>query len=703
MLPPSPVLNTKKRGLNPDTGTLQSSISGSAPSVPCAQAPRGIDGRELSAQRRHGYKSLWTAFFLAALGCGCAPSGPKALMQGEKLIAQGKYVDAAAMLERATRDIPEQAQAWNHLGLAYHYSGQKEKAVQAYAKALERNRNLEVVHHNLSQLFLEHGEIPAAIDSLTRYLIHKPDAAESWLQLGLCHLRLRQWDAAERALQAHLRSTPKSPEALNALGLIQVQRRKYREAYSQFHAATQARPGYPPAVLNMATVAIQFLNYRAFGVQKYREFLGSNPEAPHAASIRQLLQQLEPETHAPPRIAVTSNTPIQVVKSAPTNSITSGTTTAVQVASSPAPSNAILPPPIPPPRQLSNPPPANATPSAEKPPAPLVATPTAIADKAPTPAAPATSAPIAAPLPVVVVPAGEEEPKPATAPIIETARAPQTPNLAPNTDARSEPGGEIQSTQPLDRPGLLSRLNPQSWFKKSEKPPTPLDKDPEPRKAPSPASTSPTAPDKKPTLSRVTNPRPAVEPQPTPTTPAPATPQPSPPPAPSFPRYTYRKPPAPGSGNREAARTEFTLGASAQEEGRLSEAISHYQASAQADPAFFDAWFNLAIAQGRLGHSLPSLEAYERALAIQPDSLSGRFNFALALQKASFPEDAAAEFSRLARDHPRESRIPFALGNVYAQTMRRPDLARTQYARVLELEPNHPQAPALRHWLAQHP
>lgn len=661
MLPPSTVLTTKKRGPLP---------LGFQPAIPSLRLEGGrIEARGLRIALCLG---------LAASMAACTPSGPKALLRGEQLLKQGHYVEAAAMLERATKDIPEQAQAWNHLGLAYHKAGQKERALQAYTRALERNRNLEVVHYNLSRLHLEHGEIPAAIESLTRYLIHNPDASESWLQLGLCHLRLRQWDAAERALLAHLRYIPKSPEALNALGLIQVNRRKYREAYTHFHAASQARPGYAAASLNMGTVAMQFLNYRTFGIQKYREFLSLNPQSPHAAAVKQLLQQIEPETNLVQRLApppATNQLRAAVVAPAmPTNP-----PTLVAAATNPPVRNPTPPPVI------------QATSSVSVPSQPK----TNVAASVPA---------LPSPLPVKEVVPAEEDLKLAAAPaaLPETKPTPQEPIPArpqssdPETQLGEDPGKNSERT------GFFNRLNPQTWFKKSEKPPTPLARDPSPRKVPAtPSLAEATPPSQRLVTAKATPP--STVPLPASKVSTPNRPAVQQPPPPVYERYKYVNPPAPKPGDRPAAEKAFALGAQAQEQGKLTDAISHYRASAQSDPSYFEAWFNLAIASGRLGNSLASLEAYERALASQPHSLTARFNFALALQRSNFPDDAVAELTRLSADFPKEGRIHFALGNVHAQMMRRPDLARPHYSRVLELEPQHPQSAALRQWLAQNP
>ena len=73
----------------------------------------------------------------------------------------------------------------------------------------------------------------------------------------------------------------------------------------------------------------------------------------------------------------------------------------------------------------------------------------------------------------------------------------------------------------------------------------------------------------------------------------------------------------------------------------------------------------------------------------------------MALRRANYPLDAALELKTLIEDWPNEARAYLALANLYAQILNKPDDAATNYQRVLELAPQHPQAPQIRAWLAQ--
>ena len=53
--------------------------------------------------------------------------------------------------------------------------------------------------------------------------------------------------------------------------------------------------------------------------------------------------------------------------------------------------------------------------------------------------------------------------------------------------------------------------------------------------------------------------------------------------------------------------------------------------------------------------------------------------------------------------HPAEARIHSALADLYAHKLGDPKRARVHYLRLLELDPRHPQATAIRYWLENNP
>jgi tetratricopeptide (TPR) repeat protein len=168
-------------------------------------------------------------------------------------------------------------------------------------------------------------------------------------------------------------------------------------------------------------------------------------------------------------------------------------------------------------------------------------------------------------------------------------------------------------------------------------------------------------------------------------------------------RYTYHSWPKPVAGNRLAAEKSFMQGLQQQRGGRLPEAIEAYRRATETDPSYFEAYYNLALAAAMSGDLPQALSAGELALAIRPDSMDARLNFAQALRQANYFFDAANELATVLLKDAKNARAHLALGNLYAQQFHQPAKAREHYLKVLDADPRNPQAGAIRQWLVANP
>ncbi|MBT3913737.1 MAG: tetratricopeptide repeat protein [Verrucomicrobia bacterium] len=200
------------------------------------------------------------------------------------------------------------------------------------------------------------------------------------------------------------------------------------------------------------------------------------------------------------------------------------------------------------------------------------------------------------------------------------------------------------------------------------------------------------------------------------TTPVPTTPLPSPrplasastnavkvasvlPSAVAFPRYKYLSPALPNSGDRQVAKTYFDDGDGAQKREEWQRAKAAYLEAAKADPAWFDARFELGQAAYYTGDTDLALQSFEHALAIQPNDGPARFNFAMSLVQGNYYAAAARELETFLQIDPDNAQAHFEAGRLYAQKLNDVARAAVHYKRVIGLKPGHPQAVTIRYWL----
>jgi tetratricopeptide (TPR) repeat protein len=579
---------------------------------------------------------------LLALLAGCTPAGPRALIEGKRLVDAGKYPEAIETLKTATTLLGgTNALAWNYLGVAYQHAGELAEAERAYNKALSLNRGLDEVHFNLGCLWLAENKLEAAKVEFTACTMRQPNAVEGFLRLGAVQLRTHDPSAADRTFNDALRISPQNPEALNGLGLARLQRGRATEAAQCFDGALKQQPDYRPALLNLAIVAQQYLKDRQLALDKYREYLALKPTPPNADVLAATVRQLEQELNPPGRHAATNAV---AQPSANVNPPKPVVTNVARAANAPKPEPTATPP-----RQVA----AN------------VPRPTQVF-----PAPPPANAEVVRLVPQPVLRAAQDvAPAPASA-----LGSPEEPLIITSTMPTGATAPQVAKR------GFLQSVNPLNLFRSGERTPV----------QPTPLGPATGSAEREPE-----QPAPAVtEPAPTP-----------PPPSPKGPlaRYAYRSPAKPAAGNRADAERLFTQGVQAQQARRLSETVQSYRLATQADPSFFEAYYNLGLADTEAGHLSAALAAYENALAVQPRSLDARYNFALVLKQANYLVDAVIELERVVAMFPNETRAHLVLGNLYAQQFRQTAKARQHYLKVLEVEPQHPQGSVIRYWLAANP
>lgn len=174
-------------------------------------------------------------------------------------------------------------------------------------------------------------------------------------------------------------------------------------------------------------------------------------------------------------------------------------------------------------------------------------------------------------------------------------------------------------------------------------------------------------------------------------------------PKPTLPRYQRQINSAPTAGDRAAAQIEFQRALTAHQRGDLPAAMSGYERAIRLDPAHFEAQHNLGLAAVAQGNLPLALRAAETAAALRPADPLARYQFAVVLQKDRYSDDAVAELEEVARLETNNAASHLAAAMIYANDLDQPGQARRHYEKVLALDPGHPQAPAIRRWLVNHP
>jgi Tfp pilus assembly protein PilF len=110
-----------------------------------------------------------------------------------------------------------------------------------------------------------------------------------------------------------------------------------------------------------------------------------------------------------------------------------------------------------------------------------------------------------------------------------------------------------------------------------------------------------------------------------------------------------------------------SLGVSLMDQGRLDEAISHFEKSLAMKPNYLHAHMSLGVALAKKGRFEEAIRHYREALEILPTVASVHFNLGVALEKNGEREEAASHFREALRLDPEYADAHYGLGVILAQ------------------------------------
>ena len=96
----------------------------------------------------------------------------------------GKPNEAVLAFKKAISINPNNAEAYNNLGVALKEQGKLDKAIEAYKKALSIKPKYAEAHNNLGNVFRDKGKLTQAIEAYTKALSIKSDYADAHNNMG---------------------------------------------------------------------------------------------------------------------------------------------------------------------------------------------------------------------------------------------------------------------------------------------------------------------------------------------------------------------------------------------------------------------------------------------------------------------------------------------------------------------------------------
>ena len=215
------------------------------------------------------------------------------LASGKAHLQEKEYGRAALDFRNAIQVVPNDAEPYYQLGLAYLTGGDVRSAYACFHKASELNPKHEGAQVKMAEIMAARGDRKSveeaakrasamvaeganaeAFDTLAladyrlgnredaekvlnQALDRFPNSLNSSVALAKVHVARNDLQGAEQILQQAVSNDPRSPQPHVALGALYVAEQRIPEAEQQFRAALAIDPANGPALLNLGTIELQ--------------------------------------------------------------------------------------------------------------------------------------------------------------------------------------------------------------------------------------------------------------------------------------------------------------------------------------------------------------------------------------------------------------------------------------------------------------
>ncbi|MGP8200845.1 MAG: tetratricopeptide repeat protein [Limisphaerales bacterium] len=149
----------------------------------------------------------------------------------------------------------------------------------------------------------------------------------------------------------------------------------------------------------------------------------------------------------------------------------------------------------------------------------------------------------------------------------------------------------------------------------------------------------------------------------------------------------------------DSPTTEYCLGNDLRQKGRVDEAIEHYQKALQLRPELAaETHYNLGIALGQKGRVDEAIVQYREALQSDPDFADAHINLGITLLQTGQLDEAISHLQRTLQINPGNAKAQNNLGNAFLQKGNAAE-AIAHFQQAMQLEPDDPWVKNNLAWL----
>lgn len=210
---------------------------------------------------------IYVSVLVLLFGClffGCEQNpGEKLYRKALSEWDKGNPVRARALLEKSIRrraGQPENAEAYNRLGVLLWEMGNSKEAVQAFSESCRLNPGQYDPLCNLGVALCEQNDLPAAEQTFYEASLLNSKDFRPFAVLGTACAKNGRWDDAIRHINLVLKRAADDPKLQNALAITELHKGNTDAALRRLYAVAQKKPDYTPALFNIAAIYQYWVN-----------------------------------------------------------------------------------------------------------------------------------------------------------------------------------------------------------------------------------------------------------------------------------------------------------------------------------------------------------------------------------------------------------------------------------------------------------
>jgi tetratricopeptide (TPR) repeat protein len=224
------------------------------------------------------------------------PEDPRVItMRGEVFVAMRKFADAVPLLQKAVELKPDEKRIHFQLATALQATGKTEPALEAYAREIELNDDVQVrvmAHLNRAMLLEGSRNWTGAAAELESVLAIEPGRKPVYGHLATLYQQADKLDEAAGCLERGLMNGYQNARMYFNLGARYFNAKADEAAIKAFQTALEIDPKLADAEKNLAG-ALDRLGRSDEAAQHLRRYLELRPNARDAETIQARIREIE--------------------------------------------------------------------------------------------------------------------------------------------------------------------------------------------------------------------------------------------------------------------------------------------------------------------------------------------------------------------------------------------------------------------------